>query len=100
MNGFPIARKRHNRYWNASSTKEQEADAFAKNMLIDQSEWQKFVAQRTPYSKAGILEFAAKVHIAPGIVVGRLRHEKRLPFTHCNDLKRRLDWNTKEQDPD
>ena len=75
---------------------EEEANTFAANLLIDPVQWQRFVAHDSYRTKAGIKEFAQKVGIAPGIVVGRLQHEKLLPFDHCNDLKRRLEWNLEE----
>jgi HTH-type transcriptional regulator/antitoxin HigA len=76
---------------------EDEADTFATNTLIDPVQWQRFVATDAYRSKVGITEFAHNVGIAPGIVVGRLQHEKRLPYTHCNELKRRLAWKVEEE---
>lgn len=73
---------------------EDEADKFASDMLIDPIQWQRFVESTSYRSKVGIKQFAQTTGIAAGIVVGRLQHEKRLPFEHCNDLKRRLEWNT------
>ena len=75
---------------------EDEADTFATNILIDPTRWLRFVKQDSYRSKAAIQEFAREIGIAPGIVVGRLQHEKHLPFDHCNDLKRHLDWNLGE----
>ena len=75
---------------------EHEANMFATNILIPSAEWQRFIAQRSCRSKAGIEEFAKRVGIAPGIVVGRLQHENLLPYRHCNDLKRHLQWVTEE----
>ncbi len=75
---------------------EQEADAFAANVLINNEQWQQFTTQNTYRSKVGIEAFASSIGIAPGIVVGRLQHEKRIPFTDCNQLKRRLDWHKEE----
>ncbi|HEU5230300.1 MAG TPA: HigA family addiction module antitoxin [Ktedonobacteraceae bacterium] len=75
---------------------EDEADKFASDMLIDPIQWQRFVEGTSYRSKTGIKQFAQTVGIAAGIVVGRLQHEQRLPFKHCNDLKRRLEWNVDE----
>jgi HTH-type transcriptional regulator / antitoxin HigA len=61
-------------------------------MLIDPIQWQRFIKQDSYHTKAGIKEFAKKIGIASGIVVGRLQHENLLPYTHCNDLKQHLDW--------
>jgi HTH-type transcriptional regulator / antitoxin HigA len=71
---------------------EREADAFATNILINHTQWQSFMTQKSYRSKADIEKFASQERIAPGIVVGRLQHEKLLPYHHCNDLKRRLAW--------
>lgn len=81
-------------------TTEAEADAFATNILIDPSHWKRFVKHNTYRSKTDIQAFAREIGIAPGIVVGRLQHEKYLPFSHCNDLKRHLEWNIKEPHSD
>ena len=37
-------------------------------------------------------EFSEALGISPGLVVGRLQHEGRLPRTHLNALKRGLTW--------
>ncbi len=72
---------------------EDEANAFASNILMNHNQWKRFVAQDSYHTKVGIKEFAKKVGIAPGIVVGRLQHEKLLPYDHCNELKHYLEWN-------
>ncbi len=71
--------------------KEQAADKFAADCLIPAPQWRRF-ARQTRYSKEQILAFAVEAGIAPSIVVGRLQHDNLLPPSHCNDLKRRLDW--------
>ena len=77
--------------------KEDEANIFASNILIEPDKWNWFIAQSSSRSKVAIEEFARRIGIAPSIVVGRLQHEKRLPFNHCNDLKRYLAWEAHEQ---
>ncbi len=79
-------------------TAEEEANTFAKDILIDPVQWQRFIEQNSFRSKVAIKQFAQEIGIAPGIVVGRLQHEKRLRFDHCNDLKLRLDWGLGECD--
>lgn len=71
--------------------KERAADKFAADYLIPAPQWRRF-ARQTRYSRERIMAFAVDAGIAPGIVVGRLQHDKLLPPSHCNDLKRRLDW--------
>ncbi len=72
---------------------ENDANLFASNLLIAPAHWKQFVEQKTYCTKAGIREFAQRMGIAPGIVVGRLQHEGLLPCDHCNDLKHYLKWN-------
>jgi Zn-dependent peptidase ImmA (M78 family) len=79
---------------------EQEADTFATNTLIKPTHWQHFLAQKSYRTKEEIIEFANQVEIAPGIIIGRLQHEKLLPLDHYNDLKRHLTWHTKEATPE
>ncbi|HYU73772.1 MAG TPA: HigA family addiction module antitoxin [Ktedonobacteraceae bacterium] len=75
---------------------EDEANAFASNILINRTQWQRFIAHDSYRTKVGIKEFARQIGIAPGIVVGRLQHENLLPYGHCNELKRYLEWNIEE----
>jgi addiction module HigA family antidote len=74
--------------------KEAEADRFAADMLIPRKVWQAFRDRpRRHYSKEALSAFAKEVNVAPGIVAGRLQHEdENVPYSHFNDLKRRLDW--------
>lgn len=72
-----------------TNPKELEADRWAADFLIPPAEWRRFRVGGH-VKQADILTFAARLGIAPGIVVGRLQHEKCIPFTACNSLKRRL----------
>ena len=76
----------------AGTDEEDQANEFARDILIPLPEWQRFVGSGQYHSKADIADFAEQVGIAPGIVVGRLQHDNYLPFSHCNDLKQRLEW--------
>jgi HTH-type transcriptional regulator / antitoxin HigA len=69
--------------------KEAEADAFAADFLIPGDKYRTLVAAQ-PLSTAVIRSFAAGLGIAPGIVVGRLQHDKHLGFHNHNELKRRF----------
>jgi addiction module HigA family antidote len=70
---------------------EREADAFARDFLIPPAEWESFI-QHEPITRISVREFAQQIGIAPGIVVGRLQHEKHIPFHQWTDLKWRLVW--------
>lgn len=61
--------------------REEEADAFARDMLIPSEPFKRFVAKRD-YSAAAIQAFAEQVGIAAGVVVGRLQHDIELPWAH------------------
>jgi len=72
--------------------KEEEADRFASDFLIPEKELIKFCPSGTHISHDDIIQFAQYLGIAPGIVVGRLQHEKIIPPQHFNKLKRRFKW--------
>jgi len=67
---------------------EKEADGFAGDLLVPPQEYEDFLCK--PISRESILKFSRSIHIHPGIVVGRLQHEKRIPFNQYNDLK--ISW--------
>jgi HTH-type transcriptional regulator/antitoxin HigA len=70
---------------------EQEADAFAAETLIPR----RFEADlSTIETTLDAEEFASRVGISAGIVVGRLQHEGRWPFSAGNSLKQRLVFST------
>lgn len=70
---------------------EAEANEWAANALIPRSAWKDFV-QSSPRSAVSVRAFAEEQGISPGIVVGMLQHQGRLPWTHLNGLKVRLTW--------
>jgi hypothetical protein len=72
-----------------TNSQEEDANAFAANALIPSPAFREFQECENT-SKAAIREFAEKLGISPGVVVGRLQHEGSLPYSHCNDLKRRF----------
>jgi len=77
---------------NQINDKEDEANRFAADWLIPSSAYKDFHPRGSYFSKTEIREFAGKLGIAPGIVVGRLQHDGRIPMQNCNDLKRKLRW--------
>lgn len=70
---------------------EDEADNFAESILVNPDEFSRFAAAR-PRSKAQVVEFANKLGIHPGIVVGMLQHRHVISFQFMNDLKARFLW--------
>ncbi len=72
--------------------KEDEANRFAADLLIPPNDFRNFV-KRSEFTKAAIIEFAGGIDIAPGIVVGRLQHEKLLRRNSSfNGLKKHFRW--------
>jgi transcriptional regulator with XRE-family HTH domain/Zn-dependent peptidase ImmA (M78 family) len=76
---------------NDSTEEEREANEFARDRLIPPIH-----APRLPHLKnrEQIRAFAASLRIAPGIVVGRLQHDKLVFQSAFNDLKRKLAWSS------
>lgn len=80
--------------------KDKEADRFAANVLIPKDKLEEFLGtlrtDRYP-SKRQIIEFADRIGVSPGIVVGRLQHDRLpegnpIPYTHYHDLKQTFKW--------
>ncbi len=72
--------------------KELEADRFASDRLIPVVPYGRFLA-REKLDRDAISSFAAQFGIHPGIVVGHLQHDRKIPLkTLLNDLRPRLDW--------
>ncbi len=71
--------------------KEDAANRFASDFLVPPQDYARFVKDGS-FSNIRIRRFAAQLGVAPGIVVGRLQHDKHLSMAHCNDLKIRLIW--------
>ncbi len=68
--------------------KEEVANAFARDFLIPPAAYSQFVtAQGASFSAAAIVEFARKIGVSPGIVVGRLQKDGRIPWSMHNRLK-------------
>lgn len=70
---------------------ETEADTFASNLLIPPKEYKKFRLEGD-FSHSSVKMFSERIGIAPGIIVGRLQHDKVIPFSHLNGLKRQFVW--------
>jgi addiction module HigA family antidote len=72
------------------TTKEVQADRFAANFLVPNASWQRFVSSGNYQRATAVREFAALLQISPAVVVGRLQHEKLIPYSHLNGLRRRF----------
>ena len=69
--------------------KEEEANLFARNMLIPQDKYQDFIQQHQYFSEAIIREFAKSIGRDTGIVLGRLIKDGKIPHTEA-DLSKKL----------
>jgi len=72
--------------------KEDEANVFAQNFLIPPDQLSHFVASHSKPIISEIEKFAVSIGISPGIIVGRLQHDKVLPMSWENELKVRYKW--------
>ena len=68
-----------------------EADRWASNFLIADNDWERFVGN-AHFGEWSVRRFAGEQGIAPAIVVGRLQHERRIPWSSLNYLKARARW--------
>ncbi len=76
---------------------EAEANRWASDMLVPRTAWTRFV-RAGDYRRVAIESLAREQDIAPGIVVGRLQHEKLLPWNRLNDLRVKLVWANEADD--
>ncbi|MEO5346155.1 MAG: HigA family addiction module antitoxin [Magnetococcus sp. YQC-9] len=79
-----------------SQDKEEEANRFAADMLIPPDMWRSFIQRSSP-TFTSVESFAEQLGLAPGIVVGRLQHDKHVLFSWGNRLKRRFVWKSPEK---
>jgi HTH-type transcriptional regulator/antitoxin HigA len=70
---------------------EDRANRFAADSLIPPADYTEFISGGRP-SKAQVRSFAARIGIAPSIVVGRLQKDSVIPHDWMNDLKTKLTW--------
>jgi HTH-type transcriptional regulator/antitoxin HigA len=70
--------------------REREADEFAADQLIPKAAYERFVESSAPITAGRVRTFARQVGIAPGVVVGRLQHDRRIPYSALNALREPL----------
>ena len=68
-----------------------EADEWAADFLIPAPDWEGFV-ESGAFDAGSARRFANEQRIAPGIVAGRLQHERRVTWNRLNELKVKLRW--------
>ncbi len=74
----------------ALRSKEEEADEFASEELIPSKPYSQFVENNPRLLRDGIIEFAKTLGVHPGIVAGRLCHDKLTTWNLVSPLRPRL----------
>lgn len=74
-----------------ANQQESEADGFARDLLIPPTDLNRFKAAGV-FTDTAIKRFSEELGIAPGIVVGRLQHDKAIAWNVGNSLKVRYRW--------
>lgn len=66
-------------------------DRFATEHLIPGGELDFFIARYKPlFSKFKILNFAQRIRVHPGVVVGQLQFRREIPYSHDRDMLVRI----------
>lgn len=66
---------------------ERRADDFAGSHLIPTSELESFIRRVSPlYSKERIIQFAHRIKIHPGIIVGQLQHRGEIGYSSSREM--------------
>jgi HTH-type transcriptional regulator / antitoxin HigA len=74
------------------SPEELEADEYAAETLIPSSRLNEWLKKGNQLNATVIANFAKELNVAPGILVGRLQHMKRIRYSDFNKLKFRYDF--------
>lgn len=96
--GHVLQPKRHDvmHYGKRQSTDTRYEDAasqFATDILIPPTQWKHICGELIMYSTSQrVRELAHEAQVHPGIVVGRLQHERRIRYSEMNDLRTKFEW--------
>lgn len=72
-------------------TQERQADRLAGDWLIPPKAFRGFVKSTKPYFwRSRVEEFASRLKVHPGIVVGRLQYEGHIPWRNLRNLQERV----------
>lgn len=70
---------------------EKVVDMFATDQLVPSGELNFFIARYKPlYSKFKIMNFATRLKVHPGVIIGQLQYRKEIPYSHSRDLLVRI----------
>ena len=70
---------------------ELAADAYSADKLIAPHAYRVFLSHGR-FDKASIIAFAQQINRHPGIVVGRLQHDRLIDYNAHNGLKQKMSW--------
>jgi addiction module HigA family antidote len=70
---------------------ERSADEFAREALLPVDDWSGF-AEAGDFTPGAVRAIAEEMGVSPGIVVGRLQHDRRIPLKNLSYLKREIAW--------
>ena len=96
--GHVLQPKRHDvmHYGKRQSTDTRYEDAaskFATDILIPPTHWKHICGELIMYNTSQrVRELAHEAGVHPGIVVGRLQHERRIRYSEMNDLRAKFKW--------
>lgn len=65
---------------------EIEADEYSQNLLIPLNAYLDFISKQD-FSRSNIISFSEEVNVNPSILVGRLQHDRKIPYNYFHDLK-------------
>ena len=74
-----------------TQAEEQDADAFAREVLIPKEPYASFVLEGE-FGKASVCHFADSIGIDVGILVGRLQKDGFLAYNRLNELKSKYEF--------
>lgn len=79
------------------AVQEEEANTFARDLLVPAAEYERFVGEGDFYPQS-IEAFAREITLDAGIVVGRLQHDSHLRSEWGNKLRTRYEWKREDGD--
>lgn len=84
-------RNPHVSFADSVDKKEVEANRFAADSLIPEGAFEAFLLGGR-FSARDVREFSETIGVSPGVVVGRLQHEKHVPHSSLNNLRERYEF--------
>ena len=77
-------------YDNNDNEKEQEADRYARDILIPESDYKVFL-EKNSFDFSDINSFSHTINVTPSIIIGRLQHDKKLEWkSSLNNFKKSI----------